>query len=231
MEDLKLAVEVSRTCGCPSALGGHALAGATVILNPPASDEVVGKAAYRERCSRASPPGWWRGMCTADAGMGESSTDMVFAGHNLIAENGGILAASKRYEGGLVTADLDVQYLAAERMRMNTFGAHPQTHLKVPFHLRLDKLSLDRFIDPSPFVPFDDMARDRRCEDILDIQVHGLMTRLRHTAANGGGGRVRRPDSTLALLVAARAFERPGASRRWSDRGDHALLWDHPPHP
>lgn len=212
MEDLKLAVEVCEDLWVPEAPSvGHALAGATVILNPSASDEVVGKAAYRELLLKSQSARLVAGYVYADAGMGESSTDMVFAGHNLIAENGCILAASKRYEGGLVTADLDVQYLAAERMRMNTFGAHPQTHLKVPFHLRLDKLSLDRFIDPSPFVPFDDMARDRRCEDILDIQVHGLMTRLRHTgcqrAVVGVSGGL---DSTLALLVAARAFERLG---------------------
>ena len=212
MEELKVGVEICEDLWVPQAPSvGHALAGATVIVNPSASDEVVGKAAYRELLLRSQSARLVAGYLYADAGTGESSTDMVFAGHNLIAENGDILAASKRYECGLVTADLDVSYLAAERMRMNTFGVPPQTHTRVPFHLKMERLSLDRFVDPAPFVPFDEMARTRRCEDIFDIQVQGLMTRLRHigckNAVVGVSGGL---DSTLALLVAARAFERLG---------------------
>lgn len=209
MPEFKLAVEICEDLWVPDAPSiGHALSGATVIVNPSASDETVGKAAYRELLLKSQSARLVCAYLYADAGEGESSTDMVFSGHDLIAEDGAILAASKRYEYGLVTTDLDIAFLAAERLRVNTFGAKPLTHTVVPFKIKPAELALNRFVDPSPFVPFGEKARARRCEDIFDIQVHGLMTRLRHTGIKtlvlGVSGGL---DSTLAMLVAARALD------------------------
>lgn len=186
----------------------HALAGATVIANLSASDESVGKADYRRMLVRSQSAKLICAYLYADAGTGESSTDLVFAGHDLVCENGVMLAESTRYETELSFAEIDVDMLDHERRRMNTFGARPDGYRFVPFDVTLQDLDLERFIDPRPFVPADERAREARCEEILDIQAHGLATRLRHigakkaTIAVSGG-----LDSTLALLVTARAFD------------------------
>jgi NAD+ synthase (glutamine-hydrolysing) len=212
MPDFKVGVEVCEDLWVPDAPStGHALAGATVLLNPSASDETIGKAAYRELLLKSQSARLIAAYLYADAGAGESSTDMVYSGHNLIAENGAILAQSKMYETGLTMADVDVEYLASERLRMNTFGARENTHVKVPFVTAVRKTRIRRFVDPAPFVPSDRAERDQRCEQILAIQVNGLMQRLRHigckSAAVGVSGGL---DSTLALIVAARAFKKLG---------------------
>ncbi|MEA4899272.1 MAG: NAD(+) synthase [Christensenellaceae bacterium] len=197
----------------PSA--GHAMAGASVIVNLSASSEIVGKASYRELMLKSQSA---RLMCAyvyADAGDGESVTDLVFAGHNLIAENGAILASSKRHECGLVTADVDVGFLMSERGRRNTFGACAGTHTRVKFHLKPESPALLRFVDPQPFVPAGLGARARRCEDILDIQTHALASRMKSigakTAVLGVSGGL---DSTLALIVATRALSALGLNAR-----------------
>ncbi|MDO4547437.1 MAG: NAD(+) synthase [Clostridia bacterium] len=212
MEALKVGIEICEDLWVPlSPSIGHAMAGATIILNPSASNETVGKASYRELLLKSQSAKLVAGYVYADAGAGESTTDMVFSGHNLIAENGVIMAASKRYECGLVTGDIDVEFLRNERVRMNTFSSCTDEYTLVPFDVRMEKLELDRFVDPAPFVPFDEKARKRRCEDILDIQTRGLMTRLEHTgikkAVVGVSGGL---DSTLALYVTARAFQNLG---------------------
>ena len=212
MPDFKVGVEVCEDLWVPDAPSvGHALAGATVLCNPSASDETIGKAAYRELLLKSQSARLVAAYLYADAGNGESSTDMVYAGHNLIAENGAILARSAMYETGLTMADVDVQYLASERLRMNTFGARENTHVKVPFVTAMRETRIRRFIDPAPFVPSDRAERDQRCEQILAIQVNGLMQRLRHigckSAVVGVSGGL---DSTLALIVAARAFKKLG---------------------
>ena len=212
MPDFKVGVEVCEDLWVPDAPSvGHALAGATVLCNPSASDETIGKAAYRELLLKSQSARLVSAYLYADAGNGESSTDMVYAGHNLIAENGAILARSTMYETGLTMADVDVQYLASERLRMNTFGARENTHMKVPFVTAMRETRIRRFIDPAPFVPSDRAERDQRCEQILAIQVNGLMQRLRHigckSAVVGVSGGL---DSTLALIVAARAFKKLG---------------------
>jgi NAD+ synthase (glutamine-hydrolysing) len=186
----------------------HALAGATVICNLSASDESIGKADYRRMLVRCQSAKLICAYLYAGAGEGESSTDLVFSGHDLVCENGIALAESKRYETELVFADVDVDVLDHERRRMNTFGDVPDGYRYVPFDVEMAALDLDRFVDPRPFVPANEREREARCEEILDIQAHGLATRLRHigarkaTIAVSGG-----LDSTLALLVAARAFD------------------------
>ncbi len=210
--ELKVGVEVCEDLWVPDTPStGHALAGATVICNPSASDETIGKAAYRELLIKSQSARLIAAYLYADAGQGESSTDMVYAGHNLIAENGVLLAQSKMYEPGLTTAEVDLQYLVSERLRMNTFGARENTHVKVPFVTAVRETPIRRYVDPAPFVPSDQVERDQRCEQILAIQVNGLAQRLRHigcrSAVVGVSGGL---DSTLALIVAARAFRKLG---------------------
>ncbi len=208
MPEFKVAVEVCEDLWVPDAPStGHALAGATVICNPSASDETIGKAAYRELLLASQSARLISAYLYADAGQGESSTDMVYAGHNLIAENGVLLKQSRMFHPGLVTAELDLQYLSCERVRMNTFGFRENTHAKVPFVTAVRETPIERFVDPAPFVPSDQAERDLRCEQILSIQANGLAQRLRHigckSAVVGVSGGL---DSTLALIVAARAF-------------------------
>jgi NAD+ synthase (glutamine-hydrolysing) len=155
MPDFKVGVEVCESWVPDAPSIGHALAGATVLCNPSASDETIGKAAYRELLLKSQSARLIAAYLYADAGMGESSTDMVYAGHNLIAENGAILAQSRMYEPGLTFADIDVQFLASERLRMNTFGARENTHVKVPFVTAVQETKIRRTIDPAPFVPSD----------------------------------------------------------------------------
>ncbi len=194
----------------------HALAGATVIVNGSASVETVGKDSYRRELVRGQSGRLVCGYLYASAGEGESSQDLVFGGHNMIAENGTLLAESKRFGHETIYGDLDLWRLGSERRRLNTYpGAGAQTaYTTVDFDLISRRLQLNRAIDPAPFVPDDTKERDRRCEEILSIQALGLKKRLEHTGAEqavlGISGGL---DSTLALLVTARAFDSLGLPR------------------
>ena len=185
----------------------HALAGANLIVNLSASDENVGKGDYRRSLVSMQSARLICGYIYANAGQGESSQDMVYAGHNLICENGALLAESERFTTGLLISEIDCQYLEAERRRMSSFGRRQEGYTRVPFSLKMEQTELTRRLSPTPFVPGDPAARDRRCEEILSIQTQGLVQRLRHIhgkcAVIGVSGGL---DSTLALLVAARAF-------------------------
>ncbi|MCI7795984.1 MAG: NAD(+) synthase [Lachnospiraceae bacterium] len=188
----------------------HAMAGATVIVNCSASDETTGKHAYRTNLISGQSARLVCGYIYANAGEGESTQDLVFGAHNIIAENGTILASSKRFESGIICADLDLERLRSERRRMTTFrpAENTEDYDFVEFELDTENLKLERFIDPAPFVPSDESAREARCEEILTIQAMGLKKRLAHTgcthAVVGISGGL---DSTLALLVTARAFD------------------------
>ncbi|MCI8506651.1 MAG: NAD(+) synthase [Lachnospiraceae bacterium] len=187
----------------------HALAGATVIVNSSASDETTGKDVYRRELIGSQSARLICGYVYADAGEGESSTDLVFAGHNMIYENGTLLKEAERFCGGLIFADLDLERLRNERRRLTTFGPIDSTgYMKVYFSLDRIPLALERFIDPAPFVPGNKAERDKRCEEILSIQAMGLKKRLAHTGCkNAVVGISGGLDSTLALLVTARAFD------------------------
>ena len=187
----------------------HALAGATVIVNLSASDEITGKDQYRKALVTGQSARLVCGYVYASAGEGESSTDLVFGGHSLIAENGTLLKQSKRFANETVFGDIDVKKLRAERRRMTTFACGEQEgYEKVLFRLKREETKITRFIDPAPFVPSGKKDRDRRCEEILSIQAMGLKKRLEHTgcksAVVGISGGL---DSTLALLVTAKAFD------------------------
>jgi hypothetical protein len=187
----------------------HAMAGATVIVNCSASDETVGKRAYREALVRQQSARLACAYLYANAGEGESTQDLVFGGHNIIAENGTILAQSACFSSGAVSAELDVQRLTAERRRLTTFGIRrDQVYHRIELTFREEETVLTRRVEHSPFVPQEEKTRRERCEEILDIQAHGLKKRLEHVRGQrvvlGISGGL---DSTLALLVTARAFD------------------------
>ena len=198
-----------------------AAGGAKVIFNLSASPEVVGKHGYLRQLVAQQSARTLSAYVYCSAGFGESSTDLVFAGNALIAENGRILREAERFSADeqLVVADVDLQRLEFERRRNTSFRqaeAAPELtviEMEVPEGLRA--AALDRDIDPMPFVPRDERRRSERCEEVFRIQSHGLARRLRHTrcqkAVIGISGGL---DSTLALLVAVRAFDFLGLDRR-----------------
>lgn len=193
-----------------------AAAGASVIANPSASNEVLGKKDYREELVRQQSARCLAAYAYASAGPGESSTDLVYSGHCLIAENGGILAQSGRFyfRSSMTVADVDVDKLAHERNRNSSFSqvAMGVNFRRVPFRIaeRSDD-NVRREVDPRPFVPQDPTRRHEHCEEIFSIQATGLAKRLMHTGAKSlvlglSGGL----DSTLAALVASRACKIAG---------------------
>lgn len=190
-----------------------AVSGAVIIFNLSASDEVIGKADYRRTLIKAHSGSLACTYVYADSGIGESTQDMVFAGHNIIAENGSVLAESKAFSSGLTIADTDIKKISYERRRMNSFSACPSIKTAY-FSLDVTETVLDRTFSRTPFVPSDKKALDSRCEEILTMQAVGLMTRLRHigckTAVLGLSGGL---DSTLALIVAVHAFDMLGLDR------------------
>ena len=193
-----------------------AQAGATLILNLSASDELAGKAAYRRQLVAGQSARLHCAYVYADAGEGESTTDLVFAGHNLIAENGTVLA-EKRFETGLIVSEIDVNRLACERRRNTTFTGKKDLDLYWYSELRLElsDTALTRPVSPTPFIPEDPGHRAERCEEILKIAALGLKKRLEHTGAScavvGLSGGL---DSTLAILITALAFDMLGRERK-----------------
>ena len=189
----------------------HALAGATVLANLSASDETVCKAEYR-RALVANQSA--RLLCCylyASAGHGESTQDMVFAGHDLVAENGVLLAETEPFKGGDAVSELDCARMLAERARNTSFVPNDEGYQVVGFDLAITETVLTRWVDPAPFVPGDARRRAERCELILRMQADGLAKRIEHTHAKtaviGISGGL---DSCLALLVAARAMRQLG---------------------
>ena len=194
----------------------HAQAGATVIVNLSASDELTGKAAYRNQLISSQTAHLACGYIYASAGEGESTTDLVFGGHNIIAENGYVLSQSDRFKCETIYAQLDLKRLVSERERMNTFIIEEtKSYETVYFQLEETDTVLTREFDMAPFVPGDKKRRDDRCEEILMIQAMGLKKRLEHTncksAVIGISGGL---DSTLALLVTAKAFDMLNMDRK-----------------
>lgn len=187
---------------------GLALAGATVIANPSASDELVGKAEYRRSLVASQSARLVCAYLYSTAGWGESTTDLVFSPHNLICENGQTLAEDHGLSDKLMITQIDVQKLALERIRMQNFGVEDSVYRRVPFTLTEEPTVLTRTFEKAPFVPEDEQSRQKRCETILNLQASGLKKRLEHTHCNtvviGLSGGL---DSTLALLVAVRAFD------------------------
>ena len=224
MPGLVLGVEICEDLWAAQPPSGTlARSGATLILNLSASDEVAGKAAYRRDLVRGQSGRLVCGYVYADAGAGESSTDLVFAGHNMVAENGTLLAET-RFDTGLTISEIDVDRLVYERRRMNTFTPPDTTPMervhalgvsRISFSLEASDTELTRSVSPSPFVPQGERDRAERCDEILRVAALGLKQRLEHTRAAcaviGLSGGL---DSTLAILITAMAFDLLGRDHR-----------------
>lgn len=186
-----------------------AAAGATIIVNPSASDEIVGKRDYRLSLVKMQSAKTICGYIYSDCGFGESTTDLVYSSHNIICENGAVLAQSDRFTQNISYADIDVFKLSSERRRMNTFPKSADCEVEeIYFELPIKTTELTRHFDPSPFVPSDYDRVTERCDEILSLQATGLATRLKHTGMShvviGLSGGL---DSTLALIAAVHAFD------------------------
>ena len=217
MEELVVAAEICEDVWSPIPPSIQAaLEGATVIVNCSASDETIGKDTYRRALISGQSARLISGYIYANAGEGESTTDLVFGGHNIIAENGTILKESSRYVNEIIYSELDLQRITGERRKNTTFQPlDEETLVRVPFTVEETKTFLTRTFPKKPFVPSDEQTRAQRCEEILTIQAMGLKKRLAHTNARtavvGISGGL---DSTLALLVTARAFDMLGRDKK-----------------
>ncbi len=215
VQGLTVGCEICEDVWAPQSPGtAHALAGATVIVNLSASNETVGKDAYREMLVKSASAGQIAAYVFSSAGEGESTQDLVFGGHNLIAENGTILARAKRFTIGTVYADLDIHRLCHERRRMSTYAGKVREHQLLPVHMEQEETLVERRFSARPFAPDQTGEREKRCEEILSIQSYGLKKRYEHTgcrsAVLGISGGL---DSTLALLVTVRTFDMLGLDR------------------
>lgn len=217
MPGLIIGAEICEDLWTPNPPGvEHAMAGATVLVNLSASDETVGKADYRRELVKGQSARLLCGYVYAAAGNGESTQDLVFGGQNLICENGGLLAEANMFENQTVYGVFDIQRLQGERRRISTWQEERDDgYLRIPFHLPVEETKVDRRFDANPFVPDNEKERSRRCDEILTMQAMGLKKRLEHTnskaAVLGISGGL---DSTLALLVTARAFDLLGLDRK-----------------
>ena len=190
----------------------HVLQGATMIVNCSASNETIGKDTYRRELIKGQSARLVCAYIYSTAGEGESTQDLVFGGHNIVAENGNVLTESKRFENESIYADIDLARINSERRRMTTFhtkvDSNSNDYTYVDFNTVVKELDLKRNYDKAPFVPSNKHERDERCESILSIQAMGLKKRVEHTGCKNAiigisGGL----DSTLALLVTVRAFD------------------------
>ncbi len=193
----------------------HALAGATVIANPSASNETVGKADYRRSLVQNQSARLLCSYLYADASHGESTTDMVFAGHNIIAENGVVLSETAPFTTKFAATELDCEQMESERAHNTSFQTAYGEYLTVGFSLDVHCPALTRAVSPTPFVPHDEQQRAARCELILAMQADGLAKRIEHAHAKtvvvGISGGL---DSCLALLVATHAIDTLGRARK-----------------
>lgn len=197
--------------------GAHTTAGAYIIANPSASDETTGKNNYRLELVGGQSARLICAYLYADAGEGESTTDLVFSGHNMIAENGILLKQSERFSTGLIISEIDLGRLSSERRRISTFPEDKTGYVTISYSMpsaqegikeQLPETVLTRFIDSAPFVPTDTKERENRCQEILMLQAIGLKKRLVHTNCKtvvvGISGGL---DSTLALIIAKKTFD------------------------
>jgi NAD+ synthase (glutamine-hydrolysing) len=217
--DVVVGVEICEDLWTPAPPSSfQALGGANLLLNLSASNEVIGKAAYRRELVAGQSGRCIAGYVYASCGVHESTTDLVFGGHCLIAENGSIVAESERFrrDAGLLVTDVDLGRLHGDRLRTTTFSQYAlHAGTRRPFRtieFTLDPPAADapllRFVDAHPFVPQQAETLRERCDEIFHTQVAGLAKRLEHigtlpvTVGVSGG-----LDSTLALLVACKTFD------------------------
>ena len=209
LPELRVAAEICEDVWTPNPPSiSHALAGANIIVNLSASDETTGKDVYRENLIAGQSARLLCGYIYASAGDGESTQDVVYSAHNMIAENGTILKEAKRFVNEAISSEIDIFRLNTERRKMSTFEPQANNYVNQMFSLQIEDTKLTRYVDAAPFVPGKKEDCDKRCEEILAIQSMGLKKRLEHThcehAVVGISGGL---DSTLALLVTVRAFD------------------------
>ena len=211
MPNLVVSAEICEDVWAPHTPSTDAcLNGATLIVNPSASNNLTGKSDYRRSLISATSARLVCGYVYSNTGVGESTTDVVFSNHHLIYENGTLLKESTQYSTGLIYADMDLEKIHTERIEMTTYESEDYFDA-VPFMLDDEELDLDRYYDPHPFVPSDKEKRAARCEEVFNIQTHGLMQRLeaahiKKVVVGMSGGL----DSTLALLVMHKAYKMLG---------------------
>ncbi|MDD7161902.1 MAG: NAD(+) synthase [Candidatus Ornithospirochaeta sp.] len=213
---LKIAAEICEDLWVPDPPSTHhAAAGATVLVNLSASDEIIGKSEYRRALVSGQAARTVSAYIYADASEGESTTDMVFTGSNVISENGTILASVEYSCDSLLITEVDTDRLERERAARNTYMTEEDGYDYIDIEFDEEETLLTRPIDPHPFVPSDEDRRRERCEKILTLQALGLKRRLSHTKSRkvvvGLSGGL---DSTLALLVAVRAFDMLSLDRK-----------------
>ena len=213
---LKIAAEICEDLWVPDPPSTHhAAAGATVLVNLSASDEIIGKSEYRRALVSGQAARTVSAYIYADASEGESTTDMVFTGSNVISENGTILASVEYSCDSLLITEVDTDRLERERAARNTYVTEEDGYDYIDIEFDEEETLLTRPIDPHPFVPSDEDRRRERCEKILTLQALGLKRRLSHTKSRkvvvGLSGGL---DSTLALLVAVRAFDMLALDRK-----------------
>ena len=212
----RLACEVCEDLWVPNPPSvNHAINGATVIANMSASDEVTGKSAYRFNLVQGQSARLVCGYVYADAGEGESTTDLVFVGNNMVCEDGLCLASHSMKPDALLVTELDLQRLEHERRIRNTFvTTNDKQYRYIGFDIELGETSLTRVVDSHPFIPSNDGEANRRYEEVLTLQALALKQRLTHTgcrsAVIGISGGL---DSTLALIATVKAFDMMGLDR------------------
>ncbi|MDE6952203.1 MAG: NAD(+) synthase [Erysipelotrichales bacterium] len=209
-QHLKIAIEICEDLWAPMPPSTrHCLNGATLIVNLSASNELATKADYRRMLVSSHSARLVCGYAYCNAGLGESTTDVVFSNHHMIYENGTLLEESVLYEEGLIYSDVDLDKLMSERLEMSTYENAYDDYMYIDFDLEDEVLELERYYDPYPFVPHDETKRAKRCKDVFDIQIHGLIQRIKAAHIQklviGISGGL---DSTLALLVASMAFQK-----------------------
>ncbi len=215
MPEFSFGIEICEDLWIPEPPSARlALGGAEIIVNLSASNEMIGKSQYRRELVTGQSGRLICGYVYASAGEGESTTDLVFSGHNLIAENGVLLKETKLFENQTILSEIDVFSLASERQKNTSFPKYNEVKT-VEFEMEISHTELTRFYSPTPFVPSDTRGRAERCENILTMQSEGLKKRIMHTGAKSlvigiSGGL----DSTLALLVCVKTMDRLKRSRK-----------------
>lgn len=219
MPSLRIAVELCEDLWVPNPPSvNHCLEGANVIVNLSASDQIIGKARYRRNLVNSQSARLVCGYIYTSAGPSESTQDVVYSGHNIISENGKILSESELFGEEMTVSEIDTKYLEAERRKMTTYQTsqnNENRYVYTNFTLEIIETNLTRIIEPKPFVPSMIAERELRSNEILTIQAMGLKKRLEHIgckrAVIGISGGL---DSTLALLVTAKAFDYLGLDRK-----------------
>ena len=189
-------------------------AGATIIVNLSASNEVIGKSDYRRDLVSSQSARCDCAYVYASAGDGESTQDLVFSGHNIIAEDGIVLNETKLFKNNMIISEIDLDKITHERQRKNTFSSNQFNYKMIDFSLNLKDLIVHRVFPRFPFVPNDESIREDRCKQILAMQANGLKKRIEHIHCKkivvGLSGGL---DSALAILVAAEAMDLLNRSR------------------